>query len=369
MKLQKNRDGYYHLLYRDINNRRRQFSTHQKDRAEAEKIVKMSGVMEIARAAKAGILTREIVGVIISGKKRTVLDVLQEWIKAQRYRSYANKTIDNSRASVQSFVDSLGVDGPKRTITSITEEEIDRWVNRDDSRIMASTREFHLGRLKVMFDFARDRGYVLANPANLIAVDYSRLIHSQKEPRPKNAFTDQEVYQILDYFHPDTGKYPSVFWYCATAISRWSGLRLSDVACLEWDNLKIVGKIIVWTRKKDKRVEVSADHEEIRNAIAMIPHTGSPYCFPDERQTYIDGTGMNSSPFGKACSALALFNLSFHSLRRAYIRARYKEGVPVPTIMQEVGHSRQETTEIYLGSDYAGEGGVGGDALASASFK
>jgi integrase len=49
------------------------------------------------------------------------------------------------------------------------------------------------------------------------------------------------------------------FWYCATLIGCYAGLRLGDICSLEWSCLQHPNKLIVWTDKRDTQVELPVD--------------------------------------------------------------------------------------------------------------
>ena len=59
-------------------------------------------------------------------------------------------------------------------------------------------------------------------------------------------------------------KLESPFWRAACHLSLEYGLRLSDIAKLEWVSFLKPGKLIVWTDKHDRRIELPLHPDTMR---------------------------------------------------------------------------------------------------------
>ena len=138
------------------------------------------------------------------------------------------------------------------------------------------------------------------------------------------------------------------FWYCAVLIGRYAGLRLGDICCLERASLARPGKLIVWTDKRDARVELDVD-ANLAKGIAAIPPSSKRFCFP-EQDAIMRGPqrAKLSVQFSRILEACKIAGHSFHDLRHTFCSDCQRRGIPTPHIAKMVGHSDQETTKLYL---------------------
>ena len=143
------------------------------------------------------------------------------------------------------------------------------------------------------------------------------------------------------------GVIPGSFWARAVPIGRWTGLRLSDIASLEWASLSTT--IAVWTIKKDKRVELPLYPEELEQAVSGIPKVDEKYCFPEQRRIVWDPKRRHalSMQFKRLCHRCGIFGKSFHFLRHTYVTACWAAGEAPEHIAKHVGHSSTSQTRAY----------------------
>lgn len=349
MTLTKNEHGRWEVRLRGPDGRIRSISTHQTDRDQAKKVIREAKIAQIETASEAGVLTQEVVQVLIGGNRFSVKEAIDPWERWMLLQHHSPNSIENAVMWVTAWATWAKV--IHRKISSVTEEDIDPWINAP-GRQKAGTRRQMLSAIRSFFRFVSAKGWMLANPAELVSVSMGDLLHDQKEVQKKPVFTNDEINLLLNLTKPD-GERPSNFWHAAIAIARWTGLRLGDVACLEWSCLATGGKIIVWTQKRDKRVELPLEPVELAEAIGMVNQQDPQWMFPQARNIIRDPKrrSMLSMQFSKICDRCGIVGHSFHGLRATYITRCKEAGIPMPHIAQAVGHSDVSTTEGYLRED------------------
>lgn len=352
MTLTKNEHGYYEVKIKDQSGRVKSFSTHQKNKDEAKRVVKDAHLEEIERAAELNLLTQSVVSVLVAGKRMSIEDVIEPWKEALGREHRSPMFIAGSVGWIEAWVEQMRLS--KRQLVSITEDDIDPWINlKTGSQTKAGTRGVKLSAIRSLLRFAGNKGWIHGNPANLVHVDYGQMLHSQKETHKQPCFTNEEVSQLIARTGP-TGLKPSPFWHAAVPLSRCIGLRLVDVAALEWDSVQSDGSIICWTRKRDKRVQPPVLHPEwMGAALESVERRSSRYLFPTERSIILDPKVRStlSTQFSRICKGLDIWGKSFHGLRASYVTEMAAAGIPLEEISMAVGHSNGATTEGYIRPD------------------
>lgn len=228
-----------------------------------------------------------------------------EW-KKWRYLSGASEnTIYAQGKYVDKFLASLA---KKIKPDGVTPEHVNDWVNADDGK-SASTKNFTLAAIKAFFAFLKGKGYCKINPADIVKVNRRKLKHSQKEGRSVRPFTEAEVQYVVDH--------APYFYRQATAISWFTGLRLSDICTLEWSSISD-SHIVVWTSKRDKRVALPLDHiatglGSLIPYIKEIKKEDDEFCFPKQKSTveYPKARARLSANFSKLLTEYGITGRSF----------------------------------------------------------
>jgi integrase len=347
MNLTKNEAGYYEVRFKDAEGKVRTMTTHRKNRKEAAEIISKARIAEMELAAEIGILGPSVASIMMGGKKMTVEEAIDPWKEWRAGRRHSPHSIAEAEIWVKAWAASQGVS--RTPLTAITERRLDPWVNSTTSRNKMGTRLVMLSALRSFFSYCSARGWCTGNPAVLVTVDPWPLLHTQKESRRPELFTDDDVACLLALTGAN-GRRPNQFWHAAIAISRWTGLRLGDVACLEWSCLAIPGKIAVWTQKRDRRVELPLEPEGLRNALLEISRYDPEFMFPEQREIVRNPKrrALLSTQFGKLCVLCGIFGKSFHGLRHTYVSDCYARGIPIEHISTCVGHSDAEVTRRYV---------------------
>lgn len=298
----------------------------------------------------------------ISKKTVTLLSLLPEWRQFREKSGLSPISIQAGSYTVSRWLHDMGL--LESSPSQITFEDVNRWINRKgESGGCGSSRKVRLSHIRAFFFWALDR-YCMTDPSRLVTVNYRTLSHRQKEGRVNRVktFTDEEIARLLDHLliasqTPDKKYGPQkqgkwLFWYIATVLGRYAGLREGDVCCLQRASVDDVpGKLIVWTGKRHKRVELSLP-QILADALAMIPTptnaAGREYCFPEMREMYLHRRSTIVMQFLRLCRAVGIQGRSFHGLRSTFATEEWKAGRSIPHIRRSLGHSSDETTEGYI---------------------
>ncbi len=302
-----------------------------------------AGVEELETAAKAGQLSQEVIARILAGKKITFRDSIDQWIEwLSSMRGASPNTVNNYRYLIQAFL-KLGHVTEKDAPSKIDERMVFDFINKKDG-VGVEQRRQRKAVMAAFLDFCSIKGWTVGNAAKLVSVRMELLDHGQKERRSRNPLTDDEVRSLL------AATKRGSFDHAAVAIARWTGLRLGDIAKLEMDSLSKPGRIIVWTDKRDKRVDLPLEPRELADAIASCPPLSSKYLFPSERVIAMDSSkrAALSVKFNRLFKKVGLVDKNFHDLRSSYIQDCVSKGIPTPHIAKSVGHSSIHTTLGYL---------------------
>ena len=267
------------------------------------------------------------------------------WHLAQKFRQVLREsgrpatTVHSTSVEIFSFAKAMNLRDAEPQ--HIDESIISAYVNDEKKTWKLSTRQWKLDRIRMFFKFCRSRGYSQHDPGAMVYINPRLLSLKQMEPTQRQPFTQAEVEKLL--------RDVKGIWHLFIAIGAATGLRIGDVANLEWDCVK-EDHLLVWTRKKTKRVEVpmppflSEVLEQRRNA--------QRYVFPEHHERY-NGSHRQRMSLSGMFKGIVLDVLgpdcrkSFHCLRHYFVTEASKNGKSMDEIAKLVGHSNITTTSIY----------------------
>lgn len=313
---------------------------------EAREMVREAKLIELELASKAGALTAEAISAIVVGKKVTCSSAIPAWEKWMMSSSSPG-TVRSMKLIINQWLKLLGAE--RWPIQKLSIEHVDGFVNADDDTKL-SNRNFRLTAIRSFFKYCNAIGVFIGNPAMAVRVRLNNLSHEQKEPKKRVPITLHEYRHIM--------KHATGFLRYATAIGYWTGLRLVDIACLEWSSI-LTNEIVIWTRKREKRIALPLNDPligsgELKNILFEMmmesDPAASPYCFPEERTIALDPEkrSRHSVYYGRLLESLGIHGKSFHCLRHAFQTRLERAGKPVEEIGRLVGHSDTATTEGYI---------------------
>jgi len=266
----------------------------------------------------------------------------------------------------------------KPHISDLSIRAVNEFVNPEDSYEKLTTRRSRLTAVKGFIKFCMAKGYCFTNPASLVRVNMRLMSHAQKEVTKQQPFTPDDLSRLLS--HIDTGisnleadlmnnTYKGdrrvkredninarldwlLFWGAACIISHEVGLRLGDVAQLEWDSVND-DSITVWTDKKNMRVKIPFTFvnaelmQKAFNQYCIEKH--KRFVFPAQRELAvadkIDGCCVN---FRRMAEKAGVKGKTFHGFRHTRMQSWLADGVSLKTIAELVGHRNEDTTKGYM---------------------
>ena len=327
-----------------LDGKRHSLSTGVTDRAKARQMAKYTGLMDIEREVKAKRFFDRATS-IMAHKDHKLSAAITEYRDRMRHWAMAPNHIQNTGITLNAWMTDRELDHKK--VADVTDQDVDLFINGPSPR-KAAWRAVQLAMISKFFDFTVASGYRLGNPAKLVRVDYSKLSHEQKEKRERQCYTDDQVARMVEVAKKKHGE--NSFWHLGIIIARHSALRMIDVASLEWKSLEKPGVIISWTRKRDKRVELPIQHEDLKRALASIQKEDDVYCFPWEQSIANRPwrRSLLSRQFAVIRSVAGIEEKNFHDLRSTALTDLKANGASKEEVMRAAGHSNWKTTEGYI---------------------
>jgi integrase len=274
--------------------------------------------------------------------------------------------------------------------SAVTAKHISSWVNDADKERGVGSRKVAIGHIHTFFSFLTASGWVASDPSKAVGIDYSVLSHEQKEPADRMPFTQDEISHIVAHFkselydlskeiesvktnkaYTEKGREAMLeklwakhrdlfFWLFAVVCSSKTGLRLSDIASLQWRSFES-GKLVVWMEKTNQRIEHDCP-EEIETMATQIALTNATYMFPDQHAiiTNVKRRSLLSITFTRIIQRLGIVGKSFHSLRHTYASQVHKsdskeelikklaDSLSLAEVKKLLGHASVETTRGYI---------------------
>lgn len=333
-------------------------STHQTEKAKAVEMIRELRLQWLGTDK----FQKQVHAAISGCKKITVERAIIEWADSRRkFGALSEGTVREYVKRLTTFARKFNL--VKEHPTLITIDHVYEFVNQNGKM---STRNTRLAALKAWFGWLICEHYAVTNyPESMKRIDMSKMTHEEKEPERKPPFTEEQFSQLLKHIKDCIGREQinrdiqnqtgenygySVaerltwlrFWQTAARIGWLTGLRIGDVAQLEWAS---VVDLAVWTQKADTRVALE---QELNTICLSIPREDERFCFPQARVRYQSNSSQLSGQFRKLCQGAGLEGYSFHSLRRTKAQALQAEGKTTPEIAERLGHSSTRTTEVYL---------------------
>lgn len=244
---------------------------------------------------------------------------------------------------------------PRITLRQISARHVQSFI--EDPAYAKSTRYTHFARLKVFFKWAWRRKMIQSLPTDdvVVAVPKRKLPHYLT--RAQYALM---VETIIDYRPEGKGNFARNGFNWLSDIVRFdvgTGLRLGEIANLRWGEVDLENRVVhvrnvgsfETKTGKERTVPVRGDALAVlRRRHAELAAGPRDFVFTDR-----DGEplkkGRISGQFTRFRERAGLpSNISFHTLRHTYATWLAKAGCPPYTLMALMGHSKIETTMIYV---------------------
>jgi integrase len=283
---------------------------------------------------------------------KTAREYLTEWVESKRNETELRAWLKYD----QIVTDFLAHNGVKadRLLREITPADIRSYRDALKRKGLAAPTVNHAVKiLRMPFKAAHDAGYIDINPNTKNTV---RPVKDEVRNVEKDVFTREQLSELVKAA-------PNEDWMGAILCGYYTGLRLRDIADLQWSAVDLEGRIIkVTTRKTGKPVTVPIHPQFAAWLDKQTRGIGKAPVFPTlagkagggksglsmafrrimERAKIKGRLLREASGFGRSQSSL-----SFHSLRHAFVSAMANAGVAQELRQKLTGHASAEMNAQY----------------------
>ena len=281
------------------------------------------------------------------------------WLKGKSVTGKSVGTTARYASVLKNFRRFLGDKRVRSSIAGITASDIEAF--RDDELARgksASSADLAVKILSAVLNDAKRKGLILANPATAVEL----IAGPSNERKP---FSDEEIAALL--------RVADVPWRGMILLAAHAGLRIGDAAKLRWSSVDLSAETLKFTaqkttRRKHGKPQTIAMHPEVTGFFEALPSDDDPEgpLFPSLASKVAGGHQGLSNAFSKIMDAAGIrgvttvkkegqgrrfSELSFHSLRHAFI-SRLANADIGPDVRKEfAGHSSDEIHRRYTHLD------------------
>ena len=283
---------------------------------------------------------------------KTARQYLAEWVASKKNETELRAYL-KYRQIVDEFLAHVGVKAD-RLLREITPADIRSW--RDALKrkgLAAPTINHAIKILRMPLKAAHDAGYIEINPNTKNTV---RPLRDEACNASKDVFTPAQLLELITVA-------PNEDWKGAILGGYYTGLRLRDIADLEWSAVDLEARIITVTTRKTRKTVTVPIHpqfgvwlEEQTRGIGKAPvfpmlagksgggKSGLSMAF----KRIMDRAGIKGRMLREASGAgRSQSSLSFHSLRHSFNSAMANAGVAQEVRQKLTGHSSADMNRIY----------------------
>ncbi len=287
---------------------------------------------------------------------RTTREYLAEWVESKKNETEQRAYLKYFQI-VHEFLAHIGIKAD-RLLREISPVDIRSW--RDALKrkgLSAPTVNHAIKILRMPFKAAHDAGYIDINPNTKNTM---RPLRDEVRNVSKDVFTPEQLAALI-------AAAPSEDWKGAILCGYYTGLRLRDIADLEWSAINWQEqKITVTTRKTRKDVTIPIHPQFVAWLKRQTRGIGKAPVFP----TLAGKSGAGRSGLSMAFKRImerakikgrllrdatgegrSQSSLSFHSLRHSFNAALANAGVGVEMRQELIGHSSLEMNRLYTHPD------------------
>jgi site-specific recombinase XerD len=237
----------------------------------------------------------------------------------------------HSRKCIERLIEYLG---EGINVNDITKQQVETFIN-NIYKTSQHTASLHLRHLKAIFNKAIDWNYLEKNPFKGIRLRIATnnpIFISKDELK---LIVEEENNSILSSIY---------------SFAFYTGLRLSEITNLEWNDVDLNSRIINLKNKegfttKSKKERAIPISNVVYDILINLDHNSNYVFTKDEfkfNATYV------SKSFKKCVIASNLNSkIHFHTLRHSFASNLVQRGANIYTIQKLLGHSNISTTQIY----------------------
>jgi len=287
---------------------------------------------------------------------KTARDYLAEWVESKKTETEL-RTYWKYSQTVDDFLNHIGIKAD-RLLREVTPADIRSW--RDALKrkgLAAPTVNDAIKLLRMPFKAAHDAGYIEINPCTKNSV---RPVKDEARNVEKDVFTPEQLASLINAA-------PSEDWKGVIVSGYYTGLRLRDIADMEWGAVNLSKQIITLTTRKTRKDVTIPIHPRLGAWLGeQTRGIGKAPVFPTLAgkagsgksglsmtfKRIMDRAGIKGRLLREANGAgRSQSSLSFHSLRHSFNAALANAGVGVELRQELTGHSSPEMNKNYTHPD------------------
>jgi len=287
---------------------------------------------------------------------RTAREYLTEWVESKKNETEQRAFLKYEQI-VHEFLAYVGVKAD-RLLREIAPTDIRSW--RDALKrkgLSAPTVNHAIKILRMPFKAAHDAGYIDINPNTKNTV---RPLRDEARNVSKDVFTPEQIRGLIEAALSED-------WKGAILCGFYTGLRLRDIADLQWSAIDLHARIITVTAGKTRKDVVVPIHPQFAKWLEKQTRgIGKAPVFPTLAGKSGGGKSGLSMAFKRIMDRAKIkgrllreangagrsqSSLSFHSLRHTYNSAMANAGVALEIRQKLTGHSSVEMNKIYTHHD------------------
>ena len=283
---------------------------------------------------------------------KTAREYLTEWVESKKNETELRAWLKYDQI-VTDFLAHIGVKAD-RLLREITPADIRSYRDALKRKGLAAPTVNHAVKiLRMPFKAAHDAGYIDINPNTKNTV---RPVKEEARNVAKDVFTREQLSELVKAA-------PSEDWTGAILCGYYTGLRLRDIADLQWSAVDLQGRIIkVTTRKTGKTVTVPIHPQFAAWLERQTRGIGKAPVFPTLAGKAGGGKSGLSMAFRRIMERAKIkgrllreangvgrsqSSLSFHSLRHGFVSAMANAGVAQELRQKLTGHASAEMNAQY----------------------
>jgi site-specific recombinase XerD len=292
-------------------------------------------------------------GVIVAAETQTaaasaLMPLSEEYADHLReVRGFAASTVSHHRYASQCFLNHL--QGKKISLGSIQPRDVETYINQTGKRLSRASLQHDIGAVRGFLRFLATDGRA---PTGLDRqVDTPRLYRLEQLPRALPWNTVTELLRSMETATPMGLRDYTMFLLIATY-----GLRASEVAAINLDDVRWrQGILRIHQRKTSSPLELPLTNEVLSALVKHLKRTPppAPYRRVFMRMRAPIGV-LKPTAVTEAFQALVRssgLDIPYqgpHCLRHSYALHLLKNGTPLKTIGDILGHRTAESTSMYL---------------------
>src|SRR5215510_16237195 len=285
----------------------------------------------------------------------TAREWLTEWVESKKNETELRAFLKYKQI-VNEFVVHIGKKAD-HLLREVTQADIRSWRDALKRKGLAAPTVNHAIKiLRMPFNAAHDAGHIEINPTK----NAVRPLRDQARNGEKDVFTPEQIAELIK-------DAPSEDWKGAILCGYYTGLRLRDVADLEWSAVDLDKHAITVTTRKTLRTVILPIHPQFRAWLEKQTRgIGKAPVFPTLAGKSGGGKSGLSMAFKRIMERAKIkgrllreangagrsqSSLSFHSLRHSFNSAMANAGVGVELRQELTGHSSVEMNRLYTHPD------------------